>query len=93
MFLDPHGHIVKDTDIEWLERTPKGYDEKFICRVNQINITDHETGKKGFFVEVTSGLDSRQIVRAEQYEHYVAFAKEHWWKFCLGLVVAWWWFF
>ena len=92
-FLDPHGHVKDQDDIRWLERTPRKYDEQFICRVNQLNVEDKHSGKRGFLIEVTSGLDSRQITRAENHELYTTFFKEHWWQLGLALVVAWWWFF
>jgi len=89
-FLDPHGHIVKQKDIDWLERTAS--DDQNIYRVNQLHVKDSETGKDGFLVEVLSGIDARHLRRVEMMEDSLLWAKTHWWQVGLALAAAWWWF-
>jgi hypothetical protein len=90
-FLSPHGHILGEADRAWLERTPREYGEQFLCRVNQTDVVDQATGSSGFLVEVTSGIDSRQLTRAENYEQWLKFGKEHRWKVGLVAAITFWW--
>lgn len=90
--IEPSGHILKKFDIDWLETNSRPDNGPILCRVNQLNMTDTETGKNGFLVEILSGLDARQLIRAERHEQAIRWATEHWWQIGFALAVAWWWF-
>jgi hypothetical protein len=63
---------------------------KLIARVNELDIKNPD-GKKGFKIEVMTGVDAERFILAEKRESQIEFVKDHWWQIGIGLAILWWW--
>ena len=97
--MNSYGVISEPEEVDWLAQAmTKPRDDhsykakKIIARVSQLGVKGPE-GKRGFTIEVLTGVDAERFVTAEKSIEIINLIGKHWWKIGIGTAVFWWWLF